>query len=185
MPHTSSSEDRYGLSSVPVLARGLLHPLSGEARASLLAVSSAFPLTSREETYHGATSFQAPLPRRLSGLSPLLHQLVCGGTCSCACAPLVRGEKPPGSSQAREHRGLRLSQPEVPYFAIADDQIHALVGDGKLGRAERIQTLRCQACRTTFSTRRGTLLYRLKTPSQQIAVVLSALVEGLDPSTAE
>jgi hypothetical protein len=28
-------------------------------------------------------------------------------------------------------------------------------------------------------------LYRLKTPSQQVAVVLSALAEGLDPSAAE
>jgi len=28
-------------------------------------------------------------------------------------------------------------------------------------------------------------LYRLKTPSQQIAVVLTALAEGLDPSAAE
>src|SRR2546421_6079224 len=62
---------------------------------------------------------------------------------------------------------------------------HALVGDGKHGRAEQIQTFRCQACRTTFSARRNTPLYRLKTPSQQIAVVLSALAEGLDASAAE
>jgi hypothetical protein len=60
-----------------------------------------------------------------------------------------------------------------------------LFGDGRHGRAERIQTFRCQACRTTFSARRDTPLYRLKTPSQQIAVVLSALAEGLDPSAAE
>src|SRR6266567_4960348 len=32
--------------------------------------------------------------------------------------------------------------------------------------------------------RRNTPLYRLKTPSQQVAVVLSALAEGLDPSAA-
>jgi hypothetical protein len=41
------------------------------------------------------------------------------------------------------------------YFRITDQQIHALVGDGGHGRCERIQTLRCQACGTTFSTRRG------------------------------
>ena len=29
-------------------------------------------------------------------------------------ASLARGQKPAGSSQAREHRGLRLSQPNVP-----------------------------------------------------------------------
>jgi transposase-like protein len=63
--------------------------------------------------------------------------------------------------------------------------MHALVGDGTHGRAERIQTFRCQACRTTFSARRDTPFYRLKTPSQQIALVLSALAEGLDSSAAE
>jgi hypothetical protein len=71
------------------------------------------------------------------------------------------------------------------YFGITDARIHALVGDGKHGQAERIQTFRCQACRTTFSARRDTPLYRLKTPSQQIARVLSARACGLDPSAAE
>lgn len=60
-----------------------------------------------------------------------------------------------------------------------------LPGDGKHDHAEHIQTFRCQACHTTFSARRNTPLYRLKTPSQQIAVVLSALAEVLDPSAAE
>jgi len=60
-----------------------------------------------------------------------------------------------------------------------------LFGDGKHGRAELIQTFRCQACRATFSARRNTPLYCLKTPSQQVAVVLAALAEGLDPSAAE
>ena len=60
-----------------------------------------------------------------------------------------------------------------------------LFGDGAHGHAERIQTLRCQACRTTFTARYHTPLYRLKTPSHQIAVVLAALACGLDPSAAE
>jgi hypothetical protein len=42
---------------------------------------------------------------------------------------------------------------------------------------ERIQTFRPQVCHTP--------LYRLETPSQQIAVVLSALAEGLDLSASE
>jgi hypothetical protein len=58
---------------------------------------------------------------------------------------------------------------------ITDAHIHALVGDGKHGPASRIQTFRCQACRTTFTARHDTPLYRLKTPSHQIAVVLAAL----------
>jgi IS1 family transposase len=68
---------------------------------------------------------------------------------------------------------------------MTDAHMHALVGDGKHGQAERIQTFRCQACRTTFTARRSTPMYRLKTPSRQIAMVLSALAEGLDLSAAE
>jgi hypothetical protein len=60
-----------------------------------------------------------------------------------------------------------------------------LLGDGTHGHAERIQTFRCQACRTTFTARRHTPLYRLKTPSHQVAMVLAARACGLDASAAE
>jgi hypothetical protein len=46
-----------------------------------------------------------------------------------------------------------------------------LFGDGKHGHAERIQTFRGPACRTTFSARCHTPLYRLKTTSQHIGMV--------------
>jgi transposase-like protein len=81
--------------------------------------------------------------------------------------------------------GFACPNQQCPYCGITDASIHALVGDGKHGQAERIQTFRCQACRTTFTVRRDTPLYRLKTPSQQVAMVLTALTEGLDPSAAE
>ncbi len=81
--------------------------------------------------------------------------------------------------------GFACPDQQCPYFGITDAHIHALVGDGKHGHAERIQTFRCQACHTTFSARRHTPMYRLKNPSHQIAVVLTALAEGLDPSAAE
>ncbi len=81
--------------------------------------------------------------------------------------------------------GFACPNQQCPYFGITDAYIHALVGDGKHGQAERIQTFRCQACQTTFTSRRNTPLYRLKTPSHQIAMVLSALAEGLDSSAAE
>jgi len=68
---------------------------------------------------------------------------------------------------------------------MTEAAIHALVGDGRHGRAEPIQTFRCQACHTTFSARHDTPLDRLKTPSHQIGMVLTALAEGLDPSAAE
>jgi hypothetical protein len=67
---------------------------------------------------------------------------------------------------------------------ITDAHIHALVGDGIHGKGERIQTFRCQACRTTFSARRHTALYRLKTPAQRMGEVLTALAEGLDVAAA-
>jgi len=80
--------------------------------------------------------------------------------------------------------GFACPNPQCSYFGISDVRVHALVGDGRHGHAERIQTFRGPACRTTFSARRSTPLYRLKTPSHQFAVVLSALAEGLDPSEA-
>ena len=81
--------------------------------------------------------------------------------------------------------GFACPNQQCAYFGNTDAQFHALVADGKHGRAEPIQTFRCQACHTTFSGRRDTPLYRLKTPSQQVAMVLSALAEGLDASAAE
>jgi IS1 family transposase len=90
-----------------------------------------------------------------------------------------------GAPKRINTEGFACPNPKCSYFGITDAHIHALVGDGKHGRAERIQTFRCQACRTTFSARRDTALYRLKTPSHQVAMVLSALAEGLDASAAE
>jgi IS1 family transposase/transposase-like protein len=90
-----------------------------------------------------------------------------------------------GAPKQVNTEGFACPNQQCPYFGIKEARIHALVGDGKHGQAERIQTFRCQACRTTFTARRHTPLYRLKTPSHQIALVLSALAEGLDASAAE
>jgi hypothetical protein len=81
-------------------------------------------------------------------------------------------------------QGFACPNRRCAYFRITDEQIHALVGDGTHGRCERIQTLRCQACGITFSTRRNTPLYRLKTASQRVAEVLTALAEGLSVAAA-
>jgi hypothetical protein len=89
-----------------------------------------------------------------------------------------------GAPKRIDTEGFACPNQQCRYFSITDARVHALVGDGKHGRAEQIQTFRGPACRTTFSARRDTPLYRLKTPSHQIAVVLSALAEGLDPSEA-
>jgi hypothetical protein len=90
-----------------------------------------------------------------------------------------------GAPKRIDTQGYACPNQQCEYFGITDARIHALVGDGKHGSAERIQTFRCQACRTTFSARRDTPLYRLKTPSHQVAMVLAALAEGLDASAAE
>ena len=52
-------------------------------------------------------------------------------------------------------QGFACPHPACLYYQVSDAQIHALVGDGTHGKTERIQTFRCQACRTTFSARRG------------------------------
>ena len=70
------------------------------------------------------------------------------------------------------------------YYGSTDPQIHALVGDGTHGKIEPIQTFHCQACGTTFTARRDTPLYRVKTPSTRVAEVLSALAEGLTVAAA-
>jgi IS1 family transposase/transposase-like protein len=90
-----------------------------------------------------------------------------------------------GAPKRVNTEGYACPNQQCLYFGITEAHVHALVGDGKHGRTEPIQTFRCQACRTTFSARRHTPLYRLKTPPQQVAVVLSALAEGLDASAAE
>ncbi len=90
-----------------------------------------------------------------------------------------------GAPKRIDTAGFACPNHLCPYFGVTDAQIHALVGDGKHGQAERIQTFRGPACHTTFTSRRHTPLYRLKTPSHYIAMVLSALAEGLDVSAAE
>jgi hypothetical protein len=69
-----------------------------------------------------------------------------------------------GAPKRVNTEGFACPNQQCAYCGITDAHIHALVGDGKHGRAEQIQTFRCQACRTTFSARRDTPLYRLKPP---------------------
>jgi transposase-like protein len=90
-----------------------------------------------------------------------------------------------GAPKRIDTEGFACPNPQCRYCGITNAHMHALVGDGKHGLTERIQTFRGPACRTTFSARRHTPLYRLKTPAYKIAMVLSALAEGLDASAAE
>jgi transposase-like protein/IS1 family transposase len=107
------------------------------------------------------------------------------GPSSAPVCPWSEVKSRRGAPKRVNTEGFACPNPKCSYCGITDAHRHALVGDGKHGQAERIQTFRCQACHTTFTFRRNTPLYRLKTPSQQVAMVLSALAEGLDPSAAE
>jgi hypothetical protein len=64
-----------------------------------------------------------------------------------------------GAPKRIHTEGFACPNRKCPYFGITDAHIHALVGDGKHGLAEPIQTFRCQACHTTFSARRDTPWY--------------------------
>ncbi len=108
-----------------------------------------------------------------------------GGPAPAPVRPWREVKSRRGAPKRVSTEGFACPNRKCPYSGITDADIHALVGDGTHGHAERIQAFRCQACRTTFTARYHTPLYRLKTPSHQIAVVLSALAEGLDPSAAE
>ncbi len=55
-------------------------------------------------------------------------------------------------------QGFACPTHTCPYYQIADAEVHALAGDGTHGKHERIQTFRCQACKTTFNARRDTPL---------------------------
>jgi IS1 family transposase/transposase-like protein len=74
--------------------------------------------------------------------------------------------------------GYACPRAECDYFGNTDSTFHALVGEGKRG-ADGIQWLKCQACGKRFSSRRGTALYRLRTPAAQVAQVLLAVNLGL------
>jgi transposase-like protein len=146
-----------------------------------------------QPSHSPAGSRRTPVHRLLKPRTPLdcpacrLGSIVSSGAGPAAVLvrpwPEVKSRR--GAPKRVNTAGFACPNPQCPYFGITDAHIHALVGDGKHGQAEQIQTFRCQACHSTFSARRHTPLYRLKTPSHQVAMVLSALAEGLDASAAE
>ncbi len=88
--------------------------LSRAALCPVLVPSRSCPVESRGlGAQQAPPSAEAPLPRRLPGLSSGLRSLVGCRASACSCTPLARGQKPAGSPQAREHRGLCLSQSAV------------------------------------------------------------------------
>jgi len=160
---------------------------SSAAVCPWLSSSWSCPVQSRGLGAHAASSTaQAAHPRRLSRLSTRLYSLVGWRTSTCGCrVPGARSKAAGEHPSASPPKGSPVRTGSACTLATLTLEYTRLFGDGKPGQAERIQAFRGPACRTTFSARRDTPLYHLKTPSHQVAMVLSALAEGLDPSAAE
>jgi IS1 family transposase/transposase-like protein len=117
----------------------------------------------------------------------------------CRAATVPPNPSPVGVSSARAWRevksrrgrpkrvnteGFACPNPDCAYRGVSDSQVHALVGYGHHGQSEPIQDLFCQACRHKFTVRRHTPLYRLRTSPARVALVLTALAEGLSVAGA-
>jgi transposase-like protein len=142
---------------------------------------------------HGKGGGRSLLPRRLKPRTPL----DCPACCLAASrsSPGIREPNPVrpwrevksrrGAPTRVQTAGFACPNHACGYYGISDADVHAIVSDGSYGKAERIQRWCCQACGSRFSARLHTPLYRLKTPSHRVALVLGALAEGLDVSAAE
>ena len=156
------------------------------ALVSGLVAFSAFLLTRRGQAQHAPSSAASPrCPDDCPACRLASTPASASGPAPALVRPWCEMKSRRGAPKRVNTEGYACPNQRCAYFGITESQIHALVGDGKHGQAEQIQTFRCQACHTTFTSRCNTPLYRLKTPSHQVAIVLSALAEGIDPSAAE
>ena len=131
---------------------------------------------------------KARLPRRWKPRSPKDCPHCCEGL-RLESRPVPREVEPYTKRKSTRGRkkeictaGFACLNPLCDFFGITDDQVHALVGNGKRGIKGDIQHFRCQWCRTDFSCRRNTPLYYLKTASDRIEMVLWLMAEGVDIS---
>ncbi len=131
---------------------------------------------------------QARLPRRWKPRSPKHCPHCCQGL-SLESRPAIREVEPYAERKSTRGRkkeictaGYACLNPLCDYFGITEDQVHALVGNGKRGVKEDIQHFRCQWCRMNFTCRRNTPLYYLKTGPDRIEMVLWLMAEGVDIS---
>ena len=96
--------------------------------------------------------------------------------------PWQQVKSPRGRKKRIDTQGYYCPNPRCLYYGIIDAAIHALVGNGKDGLNKDIQLLRCQACLCSFSSRRNTPLYYLKTGVERVEMCLWLLAEGVDVS---
>ena len=95
--------------------------------------------------------------------------------------PWKERKSPRGRPKSIDSNGYACLNPLCDYFAITDGEIHALVSNGQRGK-QRIRYWKCQACGGCRTSRYGTPLYWLKTPLARVAMVMTALAEGVDIS---
>jgi transposase-like protein len=105
-----------------------------------------------------------------------------------------RAELPHAWSQRKGNGGRRKTQSTqgwscpndaCEYYRIGEETIHALVRNGRHGKHEAIQDLKCQACGKKFTVRRNTVLYRLKTDSRVVEKILWPMALSVDFSALE
>ena len=97
-----------------------------------------------------------------------------------AVVPWSERKSKRGRKKSIDTSGYACSSSGCEYLGITDAEVHALVGYGWIDQAHAIRKLCCQACGKTFSVRKGTPLYTLKTEPNRIEMVLWFLAEGLD-----
>jgi len=90
-----------------------------------------------------------------------------------------------GPKKKLSTQGYFCPNPECEYNRITDENIHALVGYGSHGKQEPIQDFKCQACHKKFTSRKHTILYRLKTESGLVEKIMWLLALGVDASVLE
>jgi IS1 family transposase/transposase-like protein len=91
-------------------------------------------------------------------------------------------KSPRGRKKQLDTNGFACPNEACEYFGDTDASHHALVGHGKIGQDKTIQRLRCAACQTTVSCRKGTPSYYAKPDPALIAEALWWLAEGVDIS---
>lgn len=96
--------------------------------------------------------------------------------------PYIQRKSSRGRPKGLSTQGHACPNPACEYFGVRDDQLHAIIGDGKRGKHKHIQHWRCQWCDQRFTSRLHTPLYRLKVDEGRIVLVLMLLAEGCDIS---
>jgi len=87
-----------------------------------------------------------------------------------------------GKRKVYNTTGFACITPGCKYYGITDSRIHALIFDGRQGKNKDIRELRCNACHASFSERRGTVMYDLKTPPETVVLALTLLACGVPRS---